>query len=312
LRGHSIQGIDHIFTTLDGLISGRINGRGWPKVRRRTASTVHVDGGGGLGQVAGVVASKHITVLARQAGCAAAAVVNADDLFMLGYYVECIARNGLVGVAMISTCPPRVHSPEGLDPVLGTNPIAVAVPLERDDVFVFDCAPASMAVGKVRIASYSGAMLPDGAAIDEHGQPTTDPHRALAGSLSPSGAAGFGLGLCVALIGGALTGGVLGSELDKTMDGSAGVGGRGNLFLAIDPNAFCGRSLGASSAAYLKQLESQLELAPGGSFHVPGRRSAQARAVALVEGVAIDAVSWSRAAAYAERLGVRAPATRPV
>jgi LDH2 family malate/lactate/ureidoglycolate dehydrogenase len=202
LRGHEIQGIDHIFTTLDGLISGQVNGRVWPLTLFPRPAMIQIDGRKGLGQIAGVIAAKHIINVARRTGCAVAAITNTDDLFMLGYYTNLIAKRGLVAFAMISTFPFRVHSPGGIDPVLGTNPIAFAAPLGGDQVFLFDCAPASVAIGDVRMASYQNDSLPYNCAIDRNGEPTTDPNAALGGALSPYGFAEFGLGLCAALIGG--------------------------------------------------------------------------------------------------------------
>ena len=58
-------------------------------------------------------------------------LVNTDPLYMLGYVVDRIAQAGLVGIAL-SAGRPRVHPPGGIDPILGTNPVAIALPTETD------------------------------------------------------------------------------------------------------------------------------------------------------------------------------------
>ena len=80
---------------------------------------------------------------------------------MLGYYAERIARAGMVGM-VFSNAPPRVHPTGGIDPVLGTNPLAIAIPRGTNDPIVVDFATAASASGHVRIASYTSRRLPLG------------------------------------------------------------------------------------------------------------------------------------------------------
>jgi LDH2 family malate/lactate/ureidoglycolate dehydrogenase len=61
LRGHHIQGTDHIYSTVRELRAGRLNGRAKPKIVKETAATARVDGDGGTGHVTGVFATELAT-----------------------------------------------------------------------------------------------------------------------------------------------------------------------------------------------------------------------------------------------------------
>ena len=74
---------------------------------------------------------------------------------MLGYYVEKIARAGLVGMTFTNTHPTRVHPAGGIDPVLGTNPLAFGFPVAGGEPVIVDLATSTSAIGHVRIASYT-------------------------------------------------------------------------------------------------------------------------------------------------------------
>src|SRR5579872_4918156 len=84
LRGHGIQGTDHIFSTVQDLQAGRLNGAARPRVIRETSATAQIDGDGGSGFVAGRFASGVAISKAKKAGVGAIGVVRGGDIFMLG------------------------------------------------------------------------------------------------------------------------------------------------------------------------------------------------------------------------------------
>ena len=166
LHGHHIQGTDHIYSTVRELRAGRLNGRAKPKIVSETTATARVDGDGGTGHVTGVFATDIALRKAHKAGIGAVGLVGGGDIFMLGYYVEKIARAGLVGMTFTNTFPIRVHPAGGIDPLLGTNPLAFGFPVADKDPVIVDLSTSTSAIGHVRIASYSNAPIPPGIAID--------------------------------------------------------------------------------------------------------------------------------------------------
>ena len=105
--------------------------------------------------------------------------------------------------------------------MLGTNPLAFAVPSTSEPHFVFDFATTTVPRGKLEVYKRKEQTLKDGWAIDVDGRPTTDPDAALKGALLPLGGfgtehgghKGYGLGLLVDILCGVLSGGAFAESL---------------------------------------------------------------------------------------------------
>src|SRR5271155_4899712 len=98
--------------------------------------------------------------------------------------------------------------------LLGTNPMAVAVPAGEEAPIVLDMAPTVAAYGKVRLKAQRGETMPIGWMIDREGKPLTDPKRADEGHLLPIGDyKGSGLSLVIGLLAGALNHAALGRNV---------------------------------------------------------------------------------------------------
>ena len=111
--------------------------------------------------------------------------------------------------------------PAGIDPILGTNPLAIGIPTATDRPLVVDLATSSLAFGAVWQARRRGGSLPEGAAVDSEGRPTCDPAAAVTGALTAFGGhKGFGLSLCVGLLAGPLD-----RRRRRPADGAASAGG---------------------------------------------------------------------------------------
>ena len=265
LHGHHIQGTDHIYSTVRELRAGRLNGRAKCRITHETAATARVNGDGGPGHVTGIYATDLAIKKAKQAGIAAVALVGGGDIFRLGYYVERIARAGLVGITFTNTHPMRVHPAGGIDPLLGTNPIAFSFPVAGSDPIVIDLATSTSAIGHVRIASYSGAPIPAGIAIDRDGNPTTDAQKALDGALTPLGGhKGFALGLAAGLLSGPVIGAVIGEALREALAAGEGERRRGHLFVAINPGAFGDATASAEVHSPLRFRAEEIPKGAGG------------------------------------------------
>jgi LDH2 family malate/lactate/ureidoglycolate dehydrogenase len=311
LRGHSIQGLDHMFTMLRDLRSGRIDAAATPRIMREKPGSVLVDGRHGPGQIAAKFAVALAVRKARRTGCAAVGITRSSDIFMLGYYAEQIARAGMIGI-VFSNAPPRVHPPGGINPVLGTNPLALAIPRGRRDPVVADFATAASASGHVRIAGYTGTRLPPGIAIGPDGRPTRDPAAAIAGALAPLGGhKGFALGLCVGILSGPLVGAAVGAPLAGWLRPTGRAGRKGHFMIAIDPAAFGAVPLFQRSVArHLREVKA-VRRAPGvAAIRFPGERGFAARLEQRRNGVRILPEVWARTRSLAESLGVLLPRPR--
>ena len=307
LRGIPVQGLNHLNGMLGKLRKGFIDAAGKPEVADEGDGYAVVNGHKGPGQVAGLFAADLAVRKARESGCCTVGIVDSQDIYMLAYYVEKIARNGMVGM-LFSDATPAVHPTGGIEKVLGTNPLAMSSPTAGDDPVVLDMATSATLMTHIRQAAARDEPIPAGVAIDKDGNPTTDAKEALEGALSPLGGhKGYGLGLAVALLSGAL----VGCDMGKALMSDPGPPGRkGHLLIAIDPAAFGElETFKKAVSAYIKEIKDSKK-APGVTeILVPGERSFRERARALKEGtVGIEADVWEQAAGIAGELGVEVPA----
>lgn len=66
----------------------------------------------------------------------------------LGYWVRWLAKTGLVAF-LTATSPARLAHPDGDEPLVGTNPIAIGLPNPEGDPIVVDVSPAKATYGDV-------------------------------------------------------------------------------------------------------------------------------------------------------------------
>lgn len=308
LHGHHIQGVDHIYSTIANLRAGRLNGRPKPHVTHETAATARIDGDGGPGHVTGLMATDLAIKKAKETGVGAVALVGGGDIFRLGYYCERMAQAGVVGMTFTNTHPMRVHVPGGIEPILGTNPVAFAFPSAGGEPIVMDLATSTSAIGHVRLASYSDSPIPEGVAIDAEGRPTTDPHEALNGALTPLGGhKGFALGLAIGLLSGATIDAAIGDRLRAALAEGNGERARGHLFIAIDPNAFGATDHAERTAAYALELKRSRKAPNTDQIVMPGERGHIKKKKYVREGIPMLASVWENTKKIARDLGVTPP-----
>lgn len=307
LRGIPVQGLNHLHTMIGKLRSGAVTPNAEPKLVKETPGTALIDGNKGPGQLAGIYAADVAVAKAKKAGFCTVGVTNSADIYMLGFYAERMARKGMVGL-VFSDATPAVHPTGGMEKLIGTNPLAMAVPMAGGEPIVHDMATSATLMTHVRYAAARGEKIAEGVAIGPDGRPTTDAKLAMQGALSPFGGhKGYGLGLAVALLSGALVGGAMGRGL---LDAPGPAGPKGHLFMAIDPAAF--GSLDAfrkGVGAYAREVK-QSRKAPGvKAIRMPGERGFDERQRSLKAGrVTIDPMLWRNTHKLAGEMGVRMPA----
>jgi len=308
LRGFGIQGFDYLPYTLSSLERGLIEGKAEPRLTRQTQATALIDGGRGPGQAAAIKGADLAVEIAGRAGTATVAIRNSSDIFMMAFYAERIAKAGKIGI-VVTSGPPLVHPPGGMEKVLSTNPLAFAFPRAGAEPFVFDMATSALASSRVRQALYDGTPLPEGSGIGPDGLPTTNAALVRQGAISPlAGYKGFGLALCVGLLCGPLTDSGIGPELAGWQGASGETHSQGHLIMAIDPASFSDAKTFAERTGWYLDLIKMSHKAPGSDgIRIPGERAAAERARGKQAGVEILMASWSGVKPFAERLAVAVP-----
>ena len=264
------------------------------RLPRRPMHVVHetpvsalYDGGNNNGMVAMYHAANAAIAKAAAQGIA---IVGVTDSWMSGrsaYFVEMIARAGLVAIHTASSGA-AVAPCGGSRAVLGTNPIAFALP-GADGPLVLDMGTSAFMGTDLALRVRLGTPLPEGVAIDRDGRPTRDAEAARDGALLPFGGhKGFGLGLIVAAFG--------------LLGGAALVPGHGDgyVFIAFRPDllvplADLKRELGA----LIDRVKAIPPLPGFAEIRIPGEQSAKNRARLLREGLEIDRLVYDRLTALA-------------
>jgi LDH2 family malate/lactate/ureidoglycolate dehydrogenase len=187
-----LQGVDsHGVARLSGYVrlweANRINARPNIKVVHETPSTAVVDGDQGLGLVVAPYAMNIAIEKAKNAGTGWVSVRNSNHFGIAGYHAMLALQYDMVGMAMTNASP-LVAPTFSTDRMLGTNPIAVAVPAGKQPPFVADFATTTAANGKLEILQRKEMEAPLGWVQDKAGAPSKHPHELKdGGALLPLG-----------------------------------------------------------------------------------------------------------------------------
>jgi LDH2 family malate/lactate/ureidoglycolate dehydrogenase len=237
LRGIDSHGVGLLPIYARRVFSGLIEPKAQPQVVRQTSSTAIVDGRNGFGQVAALKGMKIAIEKASSCNVSIVTIRNTNHFGIAGYYGMLAVKQDMIGLVMCNTH--ALMPPEGgAKPIIGTNPLCVAIPAGKYYPIVLDIATSAVARGKIRLALRKCENIPEGWALDKLGKPTTDPAAALDGLLLPmAGHKGYGLSLAIDILSGILSGAASGPEVKSPFDFS-GLCNMGNFLMAINIDAF--------------------------------------------------------------------------
>jgi LDH2 family malate/lactate/ureidoglycolate dehydrogenase len=248
--------------------------RGPIRLLHETEVSALYDGGNNVGMLAIYHAAKATIAKAQARGIALVGMTNTWMSGRNAYFVEMIANEGFVAIHTASSGG-AVAPLGGVKPILGTNPIAFAIPTE-DGPLILDMGTSAFMATELQLRVRRNERLPEGVAIDRDGRPTTDPAAAQAGALLPfAGYKGFGLGLIVQALG------VLGGAgmIDGAVDGYLFIAFRPDLLVPLEQ---CRRDVSA-----LIERVKAVPRAPGvAEIRIPGEQSARNRD--RLRGVGLD------------------------
>jgi LDH2 family malate/lactate/ureidoglycolate dehydrogenase len=192
LNQADLRGVDsHGVARLSGYIRlwelNRLNATPIMKVIHETPSTAVLDGDLGLGLVTAPHAMKIAIEKARNAGTGWVAVQNSNHYGIAGYHAMMALEHDMIGISMTNASP-LVAPTFSKSRLLGTNPIAVAIPASEQPPFIIDMATTTVANGKLEVLQRKGMDAPLGWTQDKDGNSTTDAYSLKkGGSMLPLG-----------------------------------------------------------------------------------------------------------------------------
>jgi L-2-hydroxycarboxylate dehydrogenase (NAD+) len=304
LRGRSGHGVTRVESYIERIEAGGINPRANVEVVDVAPAMARVDGDNGLGPVVMTRATETAIEKALAAGVGWVGTVRSNHAGAAGVYAAMAAGRGLVGLYM-AVANANAMAPWGGDrKLLGTNPIAIAVPSATGRPFVLDIATTSASHGSIRVAADDGRPLPEGWVVDESGHPITDPARADSGLLVPMGGhKGAGLSIAIGLLAGVLNGAAFGSDVVDHLADVATPTNTGQVVVAVRTDLFVPADEALEMvAARLGELRS--EGCRDGEVRLPGDKASERTIEQGRSGLILSEPLVSRLNGLGERLGV--------
>ena len=287
--GIASHGLAYIPIYCEHVRCGKVDGQAQPEIQTPAPSIVKVDAATGFAHPAIDLGFDRLIPLATEQGIAALAIRNSYNCGVLGYHTARLARSGLVGLGF-TNAPASIAPSGGSKPVVGTNPISMAVPGgDGEPAILIDQSASTIAKSEVMKHAREGKPIPVGWALDPDGHPTTDPEVGLTGSMAPSGGyKGVGAALLVETMAAMLTGATLGIDASPFSGTVGGPPRTGQFFIAIDPAKTAGDRFGP--------LVSRLTEAFGAQdgARLPGERRRSRRIEARLQGVEVNDITIER------------------
>jgi LDH2 family malate/lactate/ureidoglycolate dehydrogenase len=302
LVGHDSHGSVRVRQYLDAIRRGDLNPAARPVIVHEQGAAVTIDAQRSFGQVAARFAINEAIARAKIHGVAAAGVIHCGHVGRLGEWVELAAEHQTLALAFCNGggATGIVAPFGGAERLLGTNPIAAALPVGDSDPIVLDFATSAVAEGKVRVARNRGKSIPEGWILNNAGLPSTNPADLYdGGMLLPSAThKGYGLSLLVDFMAGLLTG-------NGTPILPGYIAGNGVLFIVLDIAAFRAPEEYDSASQAVAQRVKAVKPAPGFErVMLPGEPEQHMAALRSAQGIEVDDATWQLLAEDAAALNV--------
>jgi LDH2 family malate/lactate/ureidoglycolate dehydrogenase len=239
LRGSDTHGVIRLPLYLRRIRAGGVNKRPDIRVVSDRPSAALIDGDNGMGHLVMKRAAELAIEKAKATGIGWVGARMSNHAGPAALYVMMPLKHDMIGLYFAVGSNNHLPPWGGSESLLGTNPMAVAVPAENEPPIVLDMAPTVAAYGKVRLKAQRGEQMPVGWMIDREGKPLTDPKRADEGHLLPIGDyKGYGLSLITGLLAGALNRAAIGREVIDFVKETGKPTNTGQAIAALSVEAF--------------------------------------------------------------------------
>ena len=306
LQGSEGHGVFRLPQYIRRIRGGAVSVKPRIRVEREAAGMALVDGDNGMGHLVMRFATEKAIEKAKTAGVAWVGVKWSNHAGPASLYSAMPLEHDMIGLYLAVGNANHLPPWGGLDMLLSTNPISVAVPAGAEPPIVLDMATTVAAYGKVKTKAQRGETMPEGWMMDRQGRPLTDPKRANEGFLLPIGGyKGYGLALIFGLLAGTLNGAAMGKDVvDFNADDTTATN-TGHAIVAINVAAFQPVAEFKKSVDMLVRDLRNSERLPGvDRIRLPGEGSHAARADRLKNGVPLSAPLAASLQALAQDLKI--------
>jgi L-2-hydroxycarboxylate dehydrogenase (NAD+) len=239
LRGSDTHGVIRLPLYVRRIGAGGVNAKPDIRVVSDRPSAALIDGDNGMGHLVMRRAAHLAMDKARATGVGWVGARMSNHAGPAALYVTMPLRHDMIGLYFAVGSSNHLPPWGGGESLLGTNPMAIAVPAQDEPPIVLDMSPTVAAYGKVRLKAQRGEQMPVGWMIDKEGKPLTDPKRADEGHLLPIGDyKGSGLSLIIGILAGALNRAALGRDVIDFVKEPGKATNTGQAIAALSIEAF--------------------------------------------------------------------------
>lgn len=322
LRGIESHGVQRLKMYYDRIKSGQQMAVTNFEILKEGPTTAVVDGHYGMGMVIGTRSMQMAIDKAKQYGMGSVAVRNSTHFGIDGYYANMALQQGCIGMSF-TNARPSISPTFGVQPLLGTNPIAFGAPTDEDCPFLFDAATSIIQRGKVEVYNRKNKPIPPGWVIAPDGNPMTDAAEILAAlpkdkaALLPlggpgeesSGYKGYGLATIVEILCASLQdGGFLTDMLGFDKQGNKTPFMVGHFFMAINIESFMGLdSFKKTTGEILRTLRNSNRVPGEDRIYTAGEKEFELEKIVPEQGIAIVPSIQKDMVAIQKELGLNYP-----
>ena len=323
LRGIDSHGVARMSRYVSGIQQGMMRPRAKPRVVHETESTATIDADAGLGQPVSFKAMQLAMSKAREHSLGFVAVRNSNHFGIAGFYAMMALAEDMIGICTTNT-EVLVVPTFARNAVLGTNPIAIAVPAGKERPYVLDMSTSTVTRGKLEVYSRLEKPIPINWATDENGVATDNPAHVLqnimkrsGGGLLPLGGAleesgghkGYGLALAVEIFSAVLPGALYANRVyPKDKDGKPLPSGIGHFFGAMRIDAFRAKEeFKRDMDDLIQRLRNAPKALGAERIYIHGEKEFEQAERFAKEGVPLNAKVVEDLRKIAEQLGMSGP-----
>ncbi|HTS42181.1 MAG TPA: Ldh family oxidoreductase [Xanthobacteraceae bacterium] len=308
LAGADAHGVFRLPQYVKRIKAGGINPKPNITVQKTAPATAMVDGDNGMGHLVMARVVETATALAKETGVAWVGAHRSNHAGAAGVYAEMALDHDMVGIYAVVANANHMPMWGGAENLLGTNPIAFAIPAGEEPPVVLDIATTVVSYGTVKSYRLLKKSMPEGWMIDpKTGAPLTDSARSAEGLLLPIGGyKGTGLALVLGLLAGTLNGAAFGRDVIDFNYNDTDACDTGHFFIALDVARFIPIDVFKREIdQQLRDLRNSKRLPGVDAIRLPGEQRARRQDDRKRNGVPIAEEVLAQLDKLASELGVK-------
>jgi len=308
LIGADAHGVFRLPQYVDRFKRGSTNPRPAIKVDRTAPATALIDGDNGMGHLVVSRAAETAVDMARESGIAWVGMHRSNHAGAAGVYAALPLKADMIGLYAAVANANHMPVAGGAELLLGTNPMAIAIPAGEEPPLVLDIATSVVSYGTIKNHRLQNIPLQPNWMVDpKTGEAVIDPQKSAGALLLPMGGyKGAGLAIMLGLLCGTLNGAFFGRDCVDFNAEPGKVTNTGQFVIALDPSRFQPLDkFKAEVDRHMRELRASKPL-PGQTVRLPGEQRAQRRADRLAKGLPMAPELLDQLDKLAAEMGIKA------